>query len=168
MRISKTDAIRRHPVDGDGLRRARRPECDRDAGRVAACFHVAATERKLELVAAVTVEKIARHAARAIPAGLAERTVGVVDGHRPAATSRRADDQDAVRADATPAVAELADALGIELVGSVDDHEIVSAALHLGELHAAASTIAGSGSVAIGSNQRIAGSRRNQVIWRRE
>src|SRR5437899_208760 len=119
-------------------------------------------------VAAVTVEEIARHAARAIPAGLPERTVGVVDGHRPAATSRRADDQDAVRADATPTVAELADAVGGQFVRSFDDHEIVSAALHLGELHAAASTIAGSGSVAVGSNQRIAGSRRNQVIWRRE
>ena len=89
------------------------------------------------------------------------------DRHGPVPSIGRADDENAVGTETVP-IAELASTLGAEVSRSVDDDEVVAAAVHLREPHAAAATMSSSGSVDVGSNQRIAASRRNQVIWRRE
>ena len=168
MRISEGHPICRHPVDGNGLRRTWRRERDRDAAAFPTRLHGAARERQLQLVATVTIQEIPGHAARAVSAGLAKRAVGVVDHDRPAASLCGADDENAIGSDPAAAVAYLADPRRGELDWPIDHDEVVPAAVHLGELHAAASRIFGSGSAAVGSNQRIAASLRNQVIWRRE
>src|SRR5204863_2099142 len=92
----------------------------------------------------------------------------VMYGDAPAASPRLSDHEHTVGSDPAPAVAKIARPCGGHVGRSIHDHEVVPAAVHLRELHAAASTISGSGSVAVGSNQRIAASRRNQVSWRRE
>src|SRR5206468_10412282 len=113
--------------------------------------HIAHINNRLEYVPHRPIQKETRDAARAVAAGLTARAVGVVQRDEPAPVLLPSDREDSVGSNSAASVAQLARAVGRDLERPVDEDEIVPAALHLRELHAAASTMSSSGSDSVGS-----------------
>ena len=106
VRVPYADRSRLAAVDPQRPAELRRGEIDRDPLGVAPGADHAARGVQLEAIAALAIEQVPGDAARAVPAGIGDRSIGVVNDERPAPAIRLADDEDPVGADAGPAIAE--------------------------------------------------------------
>ncbi len=144
-------------------------EVERDPGRVTAGADDPNGCLQLARPGARAIEDVARHAAIAIAAGVGDGAVRVMHHHRSPQSLAGRDDDDAVRADSRPAVAERSHTRRSQILRAFDQHKVIAAAVHLHERggQCTASSTRGSGSPCVGSYQVMSGSRRNQVICRR-